>query len=412
MSSGDRFRPFRLGPSVPILAAILFTVLLSGVSSGQIPYAYLSLGSRSAEPGNNCPDTLEPCSGETWNPEFGRYEFVLSRLDWEYIGERTDSLEIRLSWPGDWHLIGYQICPPGVLLSGSPWVPGSTLRFAFPDCPGAGPFLLVWMDCPTTGRFRVTHTRVWECGYQSHTEEPFGLWVDVGERCSAMMRGHCDFFEDTGPAGSFNPGSFHVDLHHGAVWEDTLRVFGCIGPDCCTPYGGGSCLGLLQASEPWIELDYLYQSGGEGSVYVWYGVRVRGDMLTPGEHEGRIWAYSGCDCAHSSCALVTAVVRPTASVEDVTGQDRTVLGSIRPNPTTGSVRFSVDLAQPGRVRAIVVDAGGRIVAEALDRQLPSGPSTHTWDAGTPQGGGLPGGVYFLRVMSEFRSESRMFVLLR
>jgi plastocyanin len=80
-----------------------------------------------------------------------------------------------------------------------------------------------------------------------------------------------------------------------------------------------------------------------------------------------------------------------------------------PNPTRSGVTFSYALADPGRVRAVVFDAGGRRVAVLADRVMPAGTHGAGWDGRTPAG--LAGtGVYYIRLRLPGYDQSRRVVI--
>ncbi|MGB3543467.1 endonuclease, partial [Rubrivirga sp.] len=81
---------------------------------------------------------------------------------------------------------------------------------------------------------------------------------------------------------------------------------------------------------------------------------------------------------------------------------RLVLGLARPNPSTDSVRFSLDCTGP--VRATVLDALGRRVAVVLD-----GPSPADLEIDVSA---LPPGAYALRVVSPCGLSNRSFTVVR
>jgi hypothetical protein len=100
---------------------------------------------------------------------------------------------------------------------------------------------------------------------------------------------------------------------------------------------------------------------------------------------------------------VTAV--PTTSIRE------SLLRQISPNPFRGRITIGFALAAPGHARLGVYDVSGRLTATILDRELPAGEQSVTWD-GTGRGGTrVAPGIYFCNFQSGGRVETRRIVLL-
>ncbi len=84
------------------------------------------------------------------------------------------------------------------------------------------------------------------------------------------------------------------------------------------------------------------------------------------------------------------------------------LGAVHPNPPVdGVARVVVELPAAGPVRLDVVDVLGRVVAVLRDGPMAGG--AHEVTLGT---GGLPSGVYFVRLRAEGRTETRKLTVVR
>ncbi len=83
------------------------------------------------------------------------------------------------------------------------------------------------------------------------------------------------------------------------------------------------------------------------------------------------------------------------------------LDAAAPNPFSGqtTLRFSLPSAQ--RVRLEIFDALGRRVAIAADETFAAGPNRVAWT-----GGGLPSGLYFVRMEAAGRVLTRSVTFLR
>lgn len=80
-----------------------------------------------------------------------------------------------------------------------------------------------------------------------------------------------------------------------------------------------------------------------------------------------------------------------------------------PNPTSGSISYSINLARKTHARVRIFDASGRLVQTLVDKRLPAGLSSFTWN---PDKSKIPNGTYILRVDAEGMSQTRKFVLVK
>ncbi|MGH7740719.1 MAG: T9SS type A sorting domain-containing protein [Candidatus Eiseniibacteriota bacterium] len=83
-----------------------------------------------------------------------------------------------------------------------------------------------------------------------------------------------------------------------------------------------------------------------------------------------------------------------------------------PNPARSGIHVRFALASAGHARIDVIDAQGRKVANVLDRDLPAGESTASWDGRGSNGHGVPAGVYFLRLSAPNLSDVRRISIER
>ena len=83
-----------------------------------------------------------------------------------------------------------------------------------------------------------------------------------------------------------------------------------------------------------------------------------------------------------------------------------------PNPFSSGVSFSYKLQQPSDVKAVVLDAGGRVVRSLGESRLPAGEHDLTWDGTDDRGRALTNGVYFLRVWADGAAVTSKVALLR
>ena len=78
-----------------------------------------------------------------------------------------------------------------------------------------------------------------------------------------------------------------------------------------------------------------------------------------------------------------------------------------PNPFSGRATITYTVSQPSLVRVDVFNAIGQLVATVEDAEKPAGAHTAVFD-----GSGLPGGLYYYRVVSGDESQSGAMVLVR
>src|SRR5690606_4096787 len=107
------------------------------------------------------------------------------------------------------------------------------------------------------------------------------------------------------------------------------------------------------------------------------------------------WPASGWDEATGSAAAAAALPGAYA------------LSEPHPNPSDGTARLTLDVAEAQRVTAAVYDGLGRRVAVLLDGAVEAGAHVLVLE-----GSGLPAGVYLVRVRGEAFAASRRLTLVR
>jgi hypothetical protein len=73
------------------------------------------------------------------------------------------------------------------------------------------------------------------------------------------------------------------------------------------------------------------------------------------------------------------------------------LAAAWPNPTRGETHLAFELAEPGLVRLLIYDAGGRLVRVLHDATAGAGRSEAFWDGRDERGAPVATGVYFARL---------------
>jgi glucose/arabinose dehydrogenase len=88
------------------------------------------------------------------------------------------------------------------------------------------------------------------------------------------------------------------------------------------------------------------------------------------------------------------------------------LSSPWPNPSTGAVSLALELPAPARIEWSIVDAAGRTVWRAPEREAPAGHVPLLWGGVSAAGFSARPGIYLARVSVDGRTTSRRFALIR
>jgi hypothetical protein len=83
----------------------------------------------------------------------------------------------------------------------------------------------------------------------------------------------------------------------------------------------------------------------------------------------------------------------------------------RPNPFRSVTRFAVHMDAAAPVQVVIYDLTGREVARVWNGMLAEGSREFFWDGRRNDGTRAPGGIYFTRVVTPDRVETRRIVLL-
>jgi hypothetical protein len=162
--------------------------------------------------------------------------------------------------------------------------------------------------------------------------------------------------------------------------------------------------------------------------YSWAGVRVPG--YNP--MDGSLTGYNvGLDCfvdtdgdGKQEIVLLVAQVSQlywhlaivdiegagVATVSEITPQ--AWLDQNHPNPFNPTTNISFSLTEAGPASIKVYDVRGREVRSLLDRNMPAGKHTVTWDGTDNNGRTLASGTYFYTMQSEDGTSSRKALLLK
>ena len=186
-----------------------------------------------------------------------------------------------------------------------------------------------------------------------------------------------------GPEGTVNGLEFHngtaLILYpginptvRGCVWRTGLPQ-GTTGVMAARSVYGNGRIVFVGDSSP---IDDGSAAPGNSSIFDGWGEAAGGDSLL----------------ALNATAWVTRRDAPVAAVEPAPRAMRAPF----PNPSRGSVRLALQLAEPTRVIVGVFDVSGRLVRSLADAAFEAGAHEVAWDGLTSGGSRAPAGLYFVR----------------
>ncbi len=131
--------------------------------------------------------------------------------------------------------------------------------------------------------------------------------------------------------------------------------------------------------------------------------------LVPGETKtltlaGRL--LDGMPFESTDCVRIIGNVTDLREPPQSNGDDG-ILGPPIPNPFNPTTRITYALPEEEFVRLSVYDISGRLVERLVARVQPAGQYVIEWDAQ-----GMPSGMYFCRIDTADRSETRKLILLK
>lgn len=77
-------------------------------------------------------------------------------------------------------------------------------------------------------------------------------------------------------------------------------------------------------------------------------------------------------------------------------------GRPEPNPFQDETRFTIEIAEPSRIKGVVYGVDGRMVADVVDGAFASGRHEFTWNGRNASGRLAPPGIYWVRVIAGHR----------
>lgn len=106
------------------------------------------------------------------------------------------------------------------------------------------------------------------------------------------------------------------------------------------------------------------------------------------------------------------ILDPVAVPDESHLPERIMLTAPTPNPAGVGMYYRIALPGQARVQVHVVDVTGKVVAFPVDKVLPAGIHTMTWEPVGSDGRRLSSGVYYMRLNAGGTQETRKFVVAR
>jgi hypothetical protein len=103
---------------------------------------------------------------------------------------------------------------------------------------------------------------------------------------------------------------------------------------------------------------------------------------------------------------------PGMAVEEGRTPSQAATLEIIRNPSSDGADISFRLPRDGHVKLEVYDSSGRRILGLVDRHMPAGIHTYTWDGGLAGGYEIPAGVYFVRLQTAAGKHVRKAMILR
>ena len=156
--------------------------------------------------------------------------------------------------------------------------------------------------------------------------------------------------------------------------------------------------------------DILYSPDGEEQIII--DTEIRDDSYTwdpsdyPGSPQGTITVIASDGFNEASASVKNLILSwLNEKYGPATTPVRYVLKQNYPNPFNNYTCFPFTVPRPGRVRLDVFDLLGNRIDEVLDEYKRAGDYTIEWNAQNH-----PSGIYLLRLETDYRIETRKFVI--
>jgi len=151
-------------------------------------------------------------------------------------------------------------------------------------------------------------------------------------------------------------------------------------------------------------------SGGSTNLMV----TMNGTGLDPGAYAGQVNIRSNDPANPVVTIPVSLTVEPltTTGVGPLAIPTRYELLPNHPNPFNPTTTIPYDLPEYSRVRLVIYDVNGRLVAELVGENQSPGRHEAVWNGRSVHGDVVAGGVYFYRLIAGKFIQTRKMVLLK
>jgi subtilisin-like proprotein convertase family protein len=190
-------------------------------------------------------------------------------------------------------------------------------------------------------------------------------------------------------------------------------TFGC-GSDNMNVTFDDAAVQVLESFCPGTNPWYAGPARAVGLLSAFNGQSSQGDWtLTVSDRAGQDlgtvvdWELITTPALAGTCDVCASVDAPIAI-----GPQRFELSSGRPNPFTRSTDIRFQLAKPGRATLSIYDVAGHMVSQLVDRDMPAGWHTVTWDGTGRDRTPMAPGIYFYKLTSEGQTASKSVLRLR
>jgi hypothetical protein len=136
-----------------------------------------------------------------------------------------------------------------------------------------------------------------------------------------------------------------------------------------------------------------------------------GAATSPSTNNATDYALTAGAAVVTNNAGQSGTVQTVVGVGDPPVATHPELGLPIPNPARGAFSFAVTLTRPGHATVRAYDPRGRLVRTVVDRDLPAGNQSFTWDV-TTQDPTLADGIYLLVLEAEGSRQVRRVAYLR
>ncbi len=155
----------------------------------------------------------------------------------------------------------------------------------------------------------------------------------------------------------------------------------------------------------------IFQGSLEAGESTSINLALSAEGLSPGTYRAEVLFRP--NFGSNQVVPVTLTVNQAASpVEQISQPNPGIRLAAAPNPFNPLTNLSVEMGQAGSVNLAIFDARGRLVKRLVERTLPAGSHTFSWNGRGENGEQLPSGVYLARLRCSEGEAFRKLLLVR